>query len=360
MSAETQVLANRANAPRLELRAPTNPPKSQRIPALDFTKGFLVLVMVLYHWINYFIGPEWPYYNYLRFLTPSFIFITGFIVSNIYLQKYDAADARLPKRLFTRGLKLLGVFLALNLTRTLVVPVVGTGTSLRNQVTLRNIFIVFASGNLPVAGGKLVSFSILVPIGYLLVLSGLLTFAYRIHKHVFHAVCTFFLSGILALGLMGIRIYNLEYITIGMLGLLAGFLPIKTINSFVRHPYAFAVAYGCYTVAITIWSVPFPLVVIGVCLSVAVIYLIGASGQKYGAIRNEVILLGKYSLFGYISQIAILQILSAGSHRVTIGFAGLVLSFIAAFALTIVSVEVIDRARVWTTGVDRLYKAVFA
>ena len=109
------------------MRKTADSPKAQRISALDFTKGALVLIMVLYHWINYFIGLQWPYYRYLRFLTPSFIFVTGFMISNVYLSKYDAADPRLSKRLFTRGLKLMAVFLALNAARTLIVPVLSTG-----------------------------------------------------------------------------------------------------------------------------------------------------------------------------------------------------------------------------------------
>src|SRR5580704_5753793 len=68
--------------------------KAQRIPALDFTKGALVLIMVLYHWLNYFVGPQADIYRYLRFLTPSFIFITGFLVSGVYLSKYSVADPR--------------------------------------------------------------------------------------------------------------------------------------------------------------------------------------------------------------------------------------------------------------------------
>src|SRR5271166_4503527 len=72
--------------------------KPKRISALDFTKGALVLIMVLYHWVNYFIGLQWPYYRYLRFLTPSFIFVTGFMISNVYLSKYVVDDPRLFKR----------------------------------------------------------------------------------------------------------------------------------------------------------------------------------------------------------------------------------------------------------------------
>jgi len=360
MPTQTESQVNRVSLPALDAQTTTSSPKPQRIPALDFTKGALVLIMVLYHWINYFIGPEWGYYQYLRFLTPSFIFITGFMISNIYLSKYAAADPRLSKRLFTRGIKLLAVFLFLNLARTFVVPLLGTGGLVRNPLTPGNIFAVFVSGNLPIAGGKLAAFSILVPIGYLLMVSGALMRPYRAYKYTFHIVCGLFLMSILALALTGARSYNLEYITIGMLGVVVGFLPITTINNIVRHPYVLAFAYLCYTVVITIWNVPFPTLVVGVALSVGVIYLIGASGSESGTIRSEVILLGKYSLLGYISQIAILQILSAGFHRVNLGFAGLILSFLAAFVLTIVSVEVVDRARARTTSVDKLYKVVFA
>ncbi|HEY1462593.1 MAG TPA: hypothetical protein VGF44_04170, partial [Terriglobales bacterium] len=58
---------------------PTAAKTAVRNPALDFTKGFLVLLMVVYHWFNYFVGPQAGVYKYIRFLTPSFIFITGFI-----------------------------------------------------------------------------------------------------------------------------------------------------------------------------------------------------------------------------------------------------------------------------------------
>ena len=37
----------------------TNPTgKNARLAALDFTKGMLVLIMVLYHWINYFFAGQ--------------------------------------------------------------------------------------------------------------------------------------------------------------------------------------------------------------------------------------------------------------------------------------------------------------
>jgi hypothetical protein len=316
--------------------------------------------MVLYHWVNYFIGPQWEYYRYLRFLTSSFIFITGFMISNVHLSKYAVADARLSKRLFTRGIKLIAVFLVLNLSRILVAPLLGTGVLVQNPLDLGNIFTIFVSGNLAVAGGKIASFSILVSISYLLMFSGVLMLPYRRYKYTFHLACVLLFLSILILRLSGAESYNLELVTIGVLGILAGFQPIEAINRLVRHPYLLVFAYVSYTIAITIWNVPFLLLIVGVFLSLMVIYLIGASGGESGAIRGEVILLGKYSLFGYVSQIAILQILIVGFRHISLGVPALVISFFAAFALTVLSVEVADRARARTASVDRLYKAVFA
>jgi peptidoglycan/LPS O-acetylase OafA/YrhL len=360
MPTDAESRASGTLLPRLDVPPTARSLKSQRIPALDFTKGALVLIMVLYHWINYFIGPQWAYYEYLHFLTPSFIFITGFTISNVYLSKYAATDSRLSKRLITRGLKLIAIFLFLNVARSFVLPVLGTGVLVRNPMSVGNVFSVFVSGNLPVMGGKLVAFSILVPISYMLMLSGGLMVPYRFYGYTFHLVSVLLLLSILILGLKGEHSYNLEFLAIGMLGVLTGFIPIVAINDFVRHPYRLAFAYVCYVIAITVWNIPFPLLVVAVFLNLMAIYLLGSSGGESGTIKNEVILLGKYSLFGYISQIAILQILSSAFHRTNFGGAALGISFLAAFALTIACAEVVDRARASAVSLDRLYKAVFA
>jgi hypothetical protein len=282
------------------------------------------------------------------------------MISHVYLSKYDAADPRLAKRLFVRGLKLLAIFIALNVARIFVIPMLGTGALVANPLNLRNIFVVFVSGNLPVVGAKLVSFSILVPISYVLVFSGLLMYPYRFYRYTFQVVCVLLLLSIAILGLIDAQSQNLELSTIGMLGVLTGFMRITAINDFVRHPYAIAFAYLCYTIAITIWNVPFPLQIVGVVLSLMVIYLIGTSDSEPGKMRSEVILLGKYSLFGYLSQMVILQFLNAGFQHVDPGIAVLGISFVAAFALTIISVEVVDRVRAKAVSMDKLYKAVFA
>jgi len=360
MPIETQPQLKQTVARRLDRPGTVSPPRSQRIPALDFTKGVLVLIMVLYHWINYFIGLQWKYYPYLRFLTPSFIFITGFMISHVYLSKYSAVDPRLWKRLVTRGSKLMAVFVILNLARNLVVPLLGTGSAAQSLPSLENLFTIFVSGNLPVGGAKIVTFPILVPISYLLMISGVLMVPFRRYKYTFHIVCLLLLLSNAIQTAFGTRSYNLEFITIGTMGVLSGFTPITKLNSVIHRTYLIAFAYTCYLTAITIWKVPFPLLVIGVVLNLMIIYAVGVGGGEKGVVNYEVILLGKYSLLGYISQVAILQVLSASFHRLDLGFASLPVSFTAAFVLTIVSVELVDRARTRFASIDQLYKAVFA
>ena len=91
-----------------------------RNPALDFTKGTLVLLMVLYHWINYFVSTQGPFYTYLRFITPSFIFIAGFLIGNVYPAKYGWGNPAAVQRLVIRGLKLLAMFTILNVAANVI------------------------------------------------------------------------------------------------------------------------------------------------------------------------------------------------------------------------------------------------
>lgn len=334
----------------------------QRISALDFTKGTLVLFMVLYHWINYFVGVDWPYYRYLRFLSPSFIFISGFMISNVYLSKYNLTDPRLPKRLFVRGLKLILVFVVLNLIRAFVLPIVSTNGAVADQfakqLNIANLVAICIAGNF---SGKIVAFPILIPIAYLLLLSGILMIPQRFYKYTFHSSLMMIFVMIAAVDLMGAKNEILELVAIGMLGVLAGFVRLTRINRVIQHPYLLAFVYLVYTIAISIADVPYPLEIVGTCLSVTIIYLIGTSTwHKPYWIWGEVLLLGRYSLLGYISQIAVLQILAVILRHFHLGSALLAISCFLAFSLTIVSVEFVDRARVANGSADRLYRAIFS
>jgi hypothetical protein len=336
----------------------TTSSKVNRILALDFTKGALVLIMVLYHWINYFNGPSDN--RYLRFLTPSFIFITGFLISNVYLTKYGILDPQLPKRLIQRGVKILGVFALLNLTRKFLA--LGNAQQQASaHLSIRTLIDLYVIGR-GVGGGqaKAIAFFVLVPISYLLILSALLLVASRFYRYTFHVVCLLSLLCIVAIDFIGLESPNLELLTIGLLGVIIGYLPIEKVNAVVQHPYLLAIGYLLYLGAITLWDVVYPLQLIGVCLSLMIIYLLGQRSGEPGKVRRRIVLLGKYSLFGYIAQIVILQFLRLGLKNIDSKVAVLAFSFALAFALTILSVEIINLTRAGSITVDRLYKAVFA
>ena len=334
---------------------------TRRIPALDFTKGALVLLMVLYHWLNYFIATEGDFYRYLRFLTPSFIFITGFLISNVYLSKYEISDWKLPKRLIQRGLKILGVFIFLNMAISFLIRESYSGKILFDPLSIESIIAICVTGNVYIVGiGKAAVFHILVPISYLLLLSAGLLIARRFCKYIFHIVCMGFMLCVLILYLNGFESGNLDLLTMGLLGVSIGHVSLETINRVAGHPYMLGGAYLCYLCAITVWNVIYPLQVVGVCLSLMLIYMLGAKDAEPGKLRRHMILLGKYSLFGYLIQIAILQFILRGLQHIDLGASELVISLIGAIILTMLTVEAVDRARSRSTTLDGLYTAVFA
>jgi len=333
--------------------------KSNRNPALDFTKGALVLIMVLYHWMNYFYGPHDN--RYLRFLTPSFICITGFLISNIYLSKYAISDPRLPKRLLERGAKVLGVFFVLNIMRILLVQGAFAQHSGSEPSPASNLVDVYLIGS-GVGGGqsKAVAFFVLIPIGYVLILSAVLAIISRFYRYAFHVACLIALLTIVILAVNDVQSPNLELVTIGLLGVLAGYLPTAKVDAIVRHSYILAGAYILYLLAITFWNIIYPLQIIGVFLSLMILYRLGQVGDQPGLGAKTVILLGKYSLFGYIAQIAVLQILHFGLIRLGSPIVVQGISFVLAFALTILSVVIVDRARAKSAIANKAYGAVFA
>lgn len=337
--------------------------KTKRIPALDFTKGSLVLTMVLYHWLNYFYPSRGSVdvFRYLRFLTPSFIFITGFLVSNIYFTRYGVENRKLPGRLVGRGIKLLVVFAALNVMRVLLLPEAARVQLIAEHRSLHSLVNLYIIGtNLGGGQGKAIAFYVLVPIGYLLILAALLAIAARRWRYFSHFIFGLCLLGLSVLALVGWSSANLQLLTIGLLGVILGYAPIERIARFVNHPWMVMAAYACYLWAITLWNVIYVLQIVGVCLSLMIIYMVGDAGSRRGIVRNEVILLGQYSLVGYIAQIAILQVLYQLFRHSQMSLHVIqLISLLTALVFTILSVRATHTAR-RIQVFDGLYRAIFA
>ncbi len=328
---------------------------NSRLTALDFTKGALVLLMVLYHWLNYFVATEGTFYKYLRFLTPSFIFITGFLISHVYLRKYDVRDPRLVRRLMWRGIKLMIIFVFLN-AAAIVVTQTGASVVSGSDFSLADTISIYVDNT--ITGQQKYFFSILIPIALLLLLSGCMVVIARLYKSIFQLACLASVLSVVVLGMNNVKTGQLELISIGLVGTWLGCKPLDWTESILQHPYALLVAYMGYWLAITLWNEIYLLQIVAVCLSLGIIYTAGSS-KMLSVPGSALMLLGRYSLFGYIVQIVILQVL----HRVVQGLhveQGTGLSFVVAVVLTVATVKVMDELRSRVRAVNMLYVAVFS
>jgi len=336
------------------------PTDRSRDTAIDFTKGALVLFMVLYHWLNYFFGPHGQYYDYLRFLTPSFIFITGFMISQIQLRRYDNSGRSLSKRLFVRGLKLLIVFLVLNVLVYAVLSRLQVSHSLWGK-SLRSLsWAAFVVGTSRAPDGqKSVVFSILVAIAYLLIVSAGVVLARRV-KYAFYCALYVLIGAVIFIRFWNLENFYLDLLTVGVLGVVVGFARRDQLGLVTSHPYMLTALYCLFLAAITIWGVPLPLEIASVLLTTALLYTAGSRLATAGTAQRLVILLGKYSLLGYIAQIAILQglrrISRLSQHGVAAALAGLLLGAL----LTVAVVEAVDIATKKSKIANDLYRLVFA
>ena len=328
-----------------------------RIPALDFTKGALVLTMVLYHWLNYFVGVQGYYYRYLRFLSPSFIFITGFLITHVYISRPRIADSRSRRRLAIRGIKILMIFIVMNSAIYMTPLKPGKREALSNILSPAALSLIFTGGNM--RDGKLVAFYVLVPISYLLIMSACLLPVCRYYKHVFHAATILTVFAALIVSQSHRANGNLEMISFGLFGVSVGYVRMDRINKCLKRQFMVVLAYLLYVVIISVWGVPYLLQIVGVPLSLMCLYLLGKESNEDGQIAATLIRLGKYSLFGYIVQIFILQLLRR-VMGVDLAMPRLMLSFLCAVTLTVISVGIVDRARTRIQIADRLYRAVFS
>jgi hypothetical protein len=325
--------------------------RASRDRALDFVKGALVLVMVLYHWLNYFVTLDWDVYRYLRFLTPSFIFVTGFLVSRVYLPRYSCDSPVLRERLVSRGVKLILLFVALNAgMRLLVRPhLAGPGEDLLSLA--RSVFLI---------GEKGAAFNVLVSIGYFLVVSPFLLSAAKRAR-----VSLFTLAGLLVLlaivaAAAGWANFHLEMIAIAFVGLACGAVNEQTMARWTRHFQPLVLVYGVYLVAIYYLNVPFWLQVVGVCASVALIYRVAQRVGASGFAQRQIIEMGEYSLFCYVAQIALLQALRRVVPGEALSGVGLLIPLGLCLVLLALALQTTRTLRAHYAAADRVYRLIFA
>src|SRR5437868_74126 len=65
--------------PQASIRAPSVGEARKRDSHFDFLKGFLVVIMVGHHTLEFFAGLSHPLIKYLDFVTGGFVFAAGFL-----------------------------------------------------------------------------------------------------------------------------------------------------------------------------------------------------------------------------------------------------------------------------------------
>jgi hypothetical protein len=335
-----------------------NPPgetRGGRVDAFDFVKGVLVVCMVIYHSLNhssrYELGFQWLY-----FLPPSFVIITGVLISQVYFTRPVTSDAATRRRLVARGVKLIALFTALNLLGNLVMRRNWNGQPLGVRQFFDYWFEIFVEGD-----GRLAAFEVLLPIGYLLLLGPAWLWLARGHKALLPVVCATWVTACAVLDQVGWLRSVGALMGAGLLGVWVGRVAPSTLGMIARWWPAAAAAYVVHAVVMrSLGGSSFLLQVSGSLLALTFLFGLGRSGCVRGWGNVWLLKMGRYSLLSYIAQIAVLQVLARQIHKPEpLSVEWLVLFFLA-LLLTSGVVELADRLRSRFAKVDACYRLVFA
>jgi hypothetical protein len=319
-----------------------------RDEALDWVKGALVVLMVVYHSLNYS-----PYshlaFAYIGFLPVSFIFIAGFLLTNSYRARYDLKDWRLHRRLIIRGAKLIAIFSLLNL---------GLYFIAFGQEFLHRFSDNFESIYLG-AAGHMASYPILTSIGYLLLLAPVLLGISSLSRWMLPVLA---LALVLFCSFLDWRAsvgYHLGMISAGIIGTAFGFMPPRRITGFAMKSLVVITLYCVYRAVSYLIGEPYAVQLAGVVTTLLLLYSVALKIPVRTHIFMQVVLMGRYSLLGYIMQLGIIQVTVriVGPFTASPAVVTLMLFTVAA---TWAVIAVVHRLRAKARLVDVTYKLAFA
>jgi uncharacterized membrane protein len=319
---------------------------------LDFVKGILVIVMVVYHVMNYFsmAGPE--HYGYLRFINGAFVFASGYVVAIFYGERHRLAKFQVYKRLLGRGIKLLAIFTLLNL----LISVIGVTSyknvdfSMPNYVT--NLAAIYGPGD-----GNLMAFQILVPISYVLLISPL----YLAFQKWRIALIAFTMILALLWTFLGLQAPNVFFVLVGLVGLSLGMI-VGTNDIYpIRSWLVICIGLGVSTFVMNRLSGNVLTYSLGISIVLMLIYNSAGLINLRGSMSKIVVQMGQYSLVCYIAQIVFLYGLYRGlpKQKWPLGFE-LVLIFACTTAFLALMCMSLTHLRHRYELADRTYKLIFA
>ncbi len=274
---------------------------SNRDLYLDHVKGVLVIVMVIYHTMNYFSYADAHDIGHVRFVSGAFVFLSGYILSTLYESKYALNKSIACKRLFERGVKLLIIFTALNI----MINLIGVQNYKNNpydvQSFLNSMIEIYVYGNYPSA-----AFQILLSISYLLIVSSL--------YFIYPSLRIIILLLILILTIVITLHFNIDYPilysgTIGLIGLSLGMF-IKLDTRYCMTNKLIIVCGILVLIGIMEYLDRNLLTyTFGVMIVLKLLYDLAHTLDLNNKLNDAIIMFGQYSLVCYIMQIAFLHAL---------------------------------------------------
>lgn len=323
---------------------------------LDIIKGFLVLVMLLYHCGSISDFPSvHVILRKIDFIHYAFLLITGFLCGYHYYPIVASTRRKIQMRLFCRGTKILALFACGNIAY----HVLGYSNAEMRALPLQSkITTTFLS---PFSGGPDVAFGILYLISIFLFGAGLI-------------ICTSWVKWLLSLVIvLPVVVDNitLVFMAFGCAGMLVGILAreghLKSLSSLLHR---------------RLWMFPLVLVPVVALVPTPDRWHVGAKGPLvfflaemplwfFGAlwlvrqtgsqrIQQQIVLLGRYTLLAYILQVVVARVTFHVLYRV--GFRDLTyygLSLVIVGAAMWVAVLVVERMRMLDRFWDRAYAVVF-
>ena len=331
---------------------------SARDDAFDAVKGALVLLMVAYHVMSIASTGGVEAFRYIRFISGSFIFVSGFVMTRFMAAAFSRDPGRVSRRLVGRGLKVLMIFTLLNLA----IQVSGFGNLSKARLGFdgwwANAATIYLAGD-----GRLSSFMILLPIAYLLIASPLVLQATRAGRaRAALALLTVALTASALPAIAG-RWPVVDFLLVGLAGLALG-TPSISGRLLARTPVNAPITLA--GLAAAVWAAglvsdPLFWYVVGVAVVLRFLHDLARLLPPYGLISRYAVLLGQYALLAYIGQIVIIQLLyrAAGGQRLDLG-AGVLSMGAAAGALLVGLCLAVQRLRERSSRADRTYRLIFS
>lgn len=323
---------------------------------IDIIKGSLIYLMVCNHSIDYFAIDK-EIYKYFRFVTGIFIFVAGFISTYVYRKRTEQENLNrvVAKRLMVRGIKLIGLFIFVNIMISLILKHnIQNDNQLIGEIS-KNLSEMLVYGNY-----KVVDFSLLIPIGYLIVTMGITYLIFYNRWNVFQYIV------VILTGYVSIRYFimnegfNFTHVLIGLIGAVCGNNYDKIREMLKNRTLLILVVYGIHLIIVSQIKMYFPVYLLSIICNFILLHAFGDFLEKYDGVHNIFCLTGKYTLFCYLYHIMVLQIIKAANLDSLYGFKLVVFAATITFLITFSSVYLLDISLRKSAVLKKIYTFVFA